>query len=158
MCEFRPLYTSESCNGAFQLRWSLAIFPNQPLPPQYLWLPQLTTATERDQVRILEAHIDQASTQFLLSTPPSVHPPAIVKSVKGRLVHSLRPLANITLKRNFRLSSVGESNANTVEDYVAKQLEHHPLASDRSQRKLEQLQRSFADVDLCRPINSAHGQ
>lgn len=158
MSEFQPLYTSESCNAAFQLRWSLAVFPKQPLPPQDLWLPQLAAATERDQVRILEVHVDQASTQFLVSTHPAIHPPAIVKSVKGRLMHSLRPLADITLKRNFRLSSVGEANANTVEDYVAKQLEHHPLASDRSQQKLEQLQRSFSDVNLCQPVNSAHGQ
>jgi hypothetical protein len=46
---------------------------------------------EADGVRILECRCDQPPVLcFLLSTKPTIAPPQIVKSVKGRLQHLIR--------------------------------------------------------------------
>jgi REP element-mobilizing transposase RayT len=154
-----PLYTQESCKAAYQLRWSLALFPNQPLPPAAHWLKQLSEATERDDVRVLEHHTLANGTElFLVSTTPKVAPPAIVKSIKGRLQHTMRPLMHVAFRRNFRLTSVGESSLADVEQYVAKQLDHHALADPRTEEALRDFQLVFPSVDLSGPVNSAHGQ
>lgn len=154
-----PLYTLDNCAAAYQLRWSLALFPSLPLPPSDQWLNELKAATGRDHIRILEQHLlPNWTVQFLLSTQPTVAPPAIVKSIKGRLQTVLRPLAAVGFRRNFRLTSVGEASVKVVENYVAQQLEHHPLASHRSQQLLQRFSLTFNDVDLTEPLNSSHGQ
>lgn len=64
-----PIYTPDNCTPAFQLRWTLALFPNGPLPQEDAWLSPLKAAVERDAVRILETHRRSPSCwQFLLST------------------------------------------------------------------------------------------
>jgi len=154
-----PLYNLDNCDAAYQLRWSLALFLLSPLPPSNQWLDDLKAATERDSVRILEYHsLPNGTVQFLLSTQPTVAPPAIVKSIKGRLQTILRPVATTSFRRNFRLTSVGEASVNVVENYVAQQLEHHPLVSHRSQQWLQSFSLTFNDVDLTEPLNSSHGQ
>lgn len=154
-----PLYTPDNCAAAYELRWSLALFPSLPLPPSDQWLNELKAATERDHIRILEQHLlPNGTVQFLLSTQPAVAPPAIVKSIKGRLQTVLRPLAAVGFRRNFRLTSVGEASVKVVENYVAQQLEHHLLASHRSQQLLQRFSLTFNDVDLTEPLNSSHGQ
>lgn len=89
---------------------------------------------------------------------PHVAPPDIVKSVKGRAVHVLRPVAPISFRRNFQLLSVGEARREVVESYVANQLQRHRMADQRTQRLLDEFQFSFPEVDLSQPENSAHGQ
>ncbi|MEZ6031921.1 MAG: transposase [Planctomycetaceae bacterium] len=154
-----PLYTVENCGAAYQLRWSLALFPSLPLPPSNQWLNDLKAVTVRDNVRILDHHaLPNGTVQFLLSTQPAVVPPAIVKSIKGRLQTVLRPLAAVGFRRNFRLTSVGEVSVQVVENYVAQQLEHHPLASHRDPQLLERFLLTFDNVDLTEPQNSSHGQ
>src|SRR6185312_15361463 len=87
-----PLYTPSRVKPAYQLRWSLALFAKSQLPPVESWLPDLKEAVERDTVRILEVQSRPSNVwQFYLSTQPQIVPPQIVKSVKGRLQHSLRP-------------------------------------------------------------------
>ena len=45
-----PLYTPARCVPAFQLRWSLALFANSPLPNSDVWLPALKNAVAADGV------------------------------------------------------------------------------------------------------------
>lgn len=153
-----PLYTADNCKPAYQLRWSLAIFPTTPLPALDVHLDVLREATERDHVRILEmSQRENGVVHFLLSTTPAVAPPAIVKSVKGRLIHILRSYQTATFRRNFRLTSVGDVKCSLVEKYVASQLEHHPVASAQTHAVLAKFQKSF-HTSIDDPVNSAHGQ
>jgi REP element-mobilizing transposase RayT len=154
----QPLYIPGSCNAAYQLRWSLALFPSQRMPPCDEWLEPLRLATERDDVRILEYHELTNSVVFLLSTVPATKPPAIVKSVKGRLTHALRDICTIDFRRNFRLTAVGDAKSAEVENYVARQLDHHRLASHVNQDVMREFTIRFDDVDLRSPVNSSHGQ
>ena len=89
-----------------------------------------------------------------LAPHPDVRPPAIVKSVKGRLQHALRPVFYVDFRRNFRLTAVGENRGEVIEKYVAGQLNHHSLAPNG----LSEFQLEFDEVDLNQPIQSAHGQ
>ncbi len=153
-----PIYTPSNCKAAYQLRWSLALFPRQPLPKKEIWLKRLNEVSEPDQIRVLEHTRRENGTELLLvSTAPCVAPPAIVRSIKGRLQHLLRAEHPITWQRNFRLSSVGDASAERVEQYVAKQLSHHPLADPRTAEAMLQFQRQF-DTDITKVTNSAHGQ
>src|SRR5690349_4883671 len=123
-----PLYTSINCKAAYQLRWSLALFSSVDLPPSTTWAVQLREAVERDGVRILGDEELERRLLVLVSTEPSVAPPQIVKSVKGRLQHLLKDIEPKAFRRNFSLVSVGEARREAIESYVAAQLGHHPIA------------------------------
>ena len=153
-----PLYTLASCQPAYQLRWSLALFAEQPIPSPAEWLEALKTSTERDGVRVLEYHAHDNVLFFLLSTRPDVSPPQIVKSVKGRLQNAIQNSAPKAFRRNFRLTSLGDANRETVEAYVAGQLGHHRMADERVDRMLADFQFEFSEVDLSLPQRSAHGE
>ena len=153
-----PLYTIDNCQPAYQLRWSLALFAEHPIPSPVEWLGSLKASTERDGVRLLE-HQNQGNVQhFLISTRPDVPPPQIVKSVKGRLQNAIKEQAPKMFRRNFRLTSLGHSNRTTVEAYVAGQLGHHRMADERVDRMLADFQFEFPGVDLSLPQRSAHGE
>src|SRR4051812_19667672 len=132
-----PLYTPTSCKAAYELRWSLALFATQELPPPSGWIAPLQEAVEADGVRILEHHQrSERVWQFLLSTKPHATPPAIVKSVKGRLQHLVQSTHPKAFRRNFSLASVGGSRRDVVESYVASQLDHHQMAEEEIQQRL----------------------
>jgi len=154
-----PIYTATSCKPAYQLRWSLSIFPITLLPPINKWLNDLQASTVRDHVHTLDARIlSDNVTQFLLSTEPSASPPEIVKSVKGRLQTILRPELKVAYRRNFRLTSVGDASIEVVENYVVGQLAHHRNSFTTETTRFESIQFEDRSVDLRVPINSAHGQ
>lgn len=154
----KPLYTTTNCTPAYELRWSLALFANADLPRSENWLATLKAAVERDGVRLLEHRAMAPVQQFLLSTKPCVAPPAIVKSVKGRLAYLLRPVVTDAFRRNFSLSSVGESRREVVESYVANQLGHHRMADLRAQERLAQFQIVYSGIDLAESQFSSHGR
>lgn len=154
-----PIYTIENCRPAYQLRWSLALFPDKILPPHGDWLDKLAALAEPDGIRVLESYQnDKRCLFFLLSSKPHVKPSSIVRAVKGRVVSILRE-ANINWRRNFRLTSVGDANSDTVENYVAKQIFHHRENYTLSQaERLLNYQWSDPRVDLNAPIFSSHSQ
>jgi len=154
-----PLYAPGNSTPAYQLRWSLALFPRAELPSDSTWLAPLKQATEADGVRVLECHRRAADVwQFLLSTLPAVAPPQIIRSVKGRLQHLLQAAHPKAFRRNFSLTSLGDANRTAVEQYVSDQLGHHRMADPRMQARLAQYQLEFPGVDLSRPVFSAHGR
>jgi REP element-mobilizing transposase RayT len=153
-----PLYTPSNVKPAYQLRWSLALFAKAQLPPVESWLPDLKEVVERDGVRILEVQPGIRNLwQFYLSTQPQVALPQIVKSVKGRLQHLLRPTSPDAFRRNFMLAAVGDARREVVENYVAAQLGHHRMTDPRVQAKLERYQLQFPEVDLAERQLSSHG-
>jgi REP element-mobilizing transposase RayT len=158
MSDFQRFYTSENCTPAYQLRWSLSLFPSSPLSLSDSWISWLGERTESVGVRMLEAcELDSGAWSFLLSTTPNIAPSEIVQAVKVRLQHVLRRDKHPTLRRNFSLSSVGDARRDVVEQYVASQLQHHQMADPRTQDLLRTYQIKF-DHDLSIPQFSSHGR
>ena len=122
------------------------------------WFDELKHVVEPDGVRLLEARFRPRNTwQFFLSTQPEIAPPEIVKSVKGRLQHSIQTTTPNAFRRNFLLTSVGEAKRQIVEDYVASQLDHHRMSDERVQALLSKFQLEFPEVDLSQKQTTAHG-
>ena len=154
-----PIYTPANCTPAYELRWSLAVFSHQAIPPTVQWLAPLRAAIEDDGVRILEYHAQSATVhQFLLSTKPHVTLPAVVRSVKARWQYLVRASHPHAFHRNFSLASIGHARREVVENYVATQLGHHRMADSRVQQRLDAFQTSDAAVDLSQPSFSSHGR
>jgi REP element-mobilizing transposase RayT len=152
-------YELSSCKIAYQLRWSLALFLTSPMNTPVDWIPELSDVCEPDGIRVLEGTCSDHRTLFLLlSTKPDVKPAFIVQRVKGRLQHLLRDRGGIQWQRNFRLSTVGDANVETVNEYVANQLQHHTMASPTSQSVLANAAWHDPMVVLEDPITSSHGQ
>ena len=155
---FTP-YTANSLSVAYQLRWSLAVFPTSGISRTIDWVADLSNACEPDGIRVLDATISaNGSLLLLLSTKPHVVPATIVQRAKGRLQHLLRDRGGISWRRNFRLTAVGDANANAVEKYVANQLGDHAMASPVSQKNLKDAEWYDLNVDVSEPIQSSHGQ
>ena len=75
-----PIYTLSSCEPAYQLRWSLALFPNSQIPPSQSWLSELDTALNADGIRILESNRSaKDALLLLLTTQPHVTPITVVQ-------------------------------------------------------------------------------
>lgn len=155
----QPTYTAEHCRAAYQLNWSLSVFWRQAAPPDQQWLDALSQSTERDDVRILEHEFSQENvSQFLLSTTASVAPAAAVRSIKGRLQHRVQAEQPMAFRRNYAIHSTGSANTETVEQYVASQIERHPMADPRIVDRLRRFQVHEPNVDLSAVRDSAHGQ
>jgi len=154
----QQLYKPDNITPAYQLNWGLTIFwREQPIPDRE-WLTELQAATEPDGVRVLKHRFtsDNAS-QFFVSTKPHVSPSEMIRSIKGRLQHLIRSQEPKAFQRNYAVRSIGAATRSVVEDYVAKQTDHHPMADPRIQELLKQYQKSFPDVDLSLRVLSAHG-
>jgi REP element-mobilizing transposase RayT len=155
---FTP-YVAHELSVAYQLRWSLAIFPTVPVVGPITWTEELSEACEPDGIRVLDTKLANNNVlSLLLSTKPHVAPKFIVQRVKGRLQYLLRPRGGISWQRNFRLSTVGDANAQAVDEYIADQLGHHAMSTSRAQTNLLMNQWCDEALDLTKPINSAHGQ
>lgn len=152
-----PIYTPSNCSHAYQLRWSLALFPRAEIPPQEDWLATLKEAVARDNVRILEVSTEHCP-QFVLSTTPTISPSEIIKSVKGRLQHLLQSKIPKAFRRNYWITSVGDARTDVVENYITEQLGHHQMADERVQTMFKNYVEEFPQVDLNDPQSSAHGR
>jgi REP element-mobilizing transposase RayT len=160
-CQSAPqaIYTAQNCQAAYQLNWSLSLFPSTALPEKSEWLTALAEVTEADGVRLLECHQrSERVVQFMISTLPEVSPSAAIRSVKGRLQHLLRHQIPQAFRRNYRLESVGEVNNRVLQAYVTGQVQRHPMADSRVAQRLAQLQFHDDRVDLSVLRYSAHGQ
>jgi REP element-mobilizing transposase RayT len=154
-----PLYTSENTHPAYQLRWSVAVFWKQPAPSPATWLQPLQAATEPDGVRILEHRLTKENaSQFLVSTKPHLAPAHCLRSIKGRLQYLIRKNLPKAFRRNYSIISVGSANQKATEEYVATQIEHHPMADPRVDEMLSPYQFVANGVDLGAMRRSSHGE
>jgi len=153
------IYTPENTIPAYQLNWSLSVFWRAVPADPAVWLGPLTAATEPDGIRVLEHKFsDPRTSQFLLSTSPSVSPARLLRLLKGRLQHIVREAMPKAFRRNYGLRSIGSAKRDVVEAYISGQVEHHPMADERVQARLPKHQREFPGVDLSVPRGSAHGR
>jgi REP element-mobilizing transposase RayT len=154
-----PIYTLTNTTPAYQLNWSVSLFGKIALPPPPHWLDQLKAVTERDGVRILEAHLEPPNVgQFFVSTRPEVAPSAIVRSVKGRWQHLLQAQHAIAFRRNYFIGSVGSAHCEVLDRYVAGQTDKHVMVDPRVQERLYSVQFHDAAIDLTHARTSNHGR
>jgi hypothetical protein len=74
--------------------WGLTLFWRQAAVPDRHWFATLQSATEPGGVRVLKHRITpDGHSQFFPSTEPHVAPKDLIRSVKGRLQHAIRPQA-----------------------------------------------------------------
>ncbi len=141
MPQLAPLYTAANCRIAYQLNWSLSVFGRAVLPPAQQWIEELKAAVEPDGVRILEHRFVQPHVlQFFLTSRPEVSPADVVRSIKGRLQYLIKAQFPRAFRRNYRIESVGSANLETIDGYVARQLDRHPMADSRARDVLGRLQ------------------
>lgn len=152
------IYNSENCRIAWQLRWSLTSFTNVRLPDSDQWREQLGEAIDPDGVRVLELQVADGAAQFLLSTRPEVCPAAVIRSVKGRLQYLLRDTIPKLWRRHYSITSVGDANNETLQGYVARQVQRHPMADVRGEERLNEVQFHDTRVNLETARASAHGR
>jgi REP element-mobilizing transposase RayT len=153
----RKIYTPHNCAKAYQLNWSVAVFWKTPAVEPQQWLENLKHHVEQDGVRILEHRLtsDQTS-QFLVSTKPHVSPVSIVRSIKGRLQYLISGGHCKLFQKHYSITSVGRPRRDTIERYVAQQLDRHRMADERTQEIFREFQIISHDVDLSQPRFGAH--
>lgn len=153
-----PIYTAENTKPAWQLDWSVTVFWRS-APFTDDWLEPLRSVLETDGIGIL-AHrfVNADRSQFLVSTLPTVKPIDVVQRVKGRLQFLVRDHWPKALRRNYDLHSIGSTQREKVENYVASQLEHHGLTGSVAAAQLADLQIINPDVDLSQPRFTSHAR
>lgn len=148
------IYTAENTKPAYQLDWSYSLFWHSP-PQNADWFDQLQPLTEPDGVRLLQHEFAQPHvSQFLISTQPQVTPQTLVQRVKGRLQNLLGGAK--PFRRNYSLRSIGSTRREKLEQYLANQLDHHPLADPVVADRFRQFQIYQPDVDLSQAQRTAH--
>lgn len=154
------VYTPENCVPAYQLNWSLTVFGRASLPSIDEWLDDLRVATEPDGVRVLECRAEGSDdiVRALISTRPEVSPARTIASFKGRLQYRLRDKLPRAFRRNYRIESVGAANATTLDQYVGRQAERHPMADSRMQERFRRLQFRASVNQLEQIRTSSSGQ
>jgi REP element-mobilizing transposase RayT len=154
-----PLYLADNCRVAYQLHWSLTLFTNDPWPDETFWREPLKQSMGMDGVRLLEFRCEGPETgQFFLSSRPETSPSEIVRSVKGRLQYLLRASVAKLWRRHYSISSVGDANNDALQGYVARQVQHHPMADVRMEQRLSQTQFDDPSVDLTVARTNAYGR
>jgi hypothetical protein len=153
-----PIYTAENIKVAYQLDWSLTLFWHKP-PQSDAWLEELKETTETDGVRILQHRFARPDCSlFLVSTRPEVVPIEISRSVKGRLQHLVRKTWPKAFQRNYDLRSIGSTIRSKLDEYVAKQLEHHLAAEPQTQEILADFQIHHPEVNLSKARFTSHAR
>ena len=156
MPSLEPLYTSQNCTFAGPLRWGLTVFWHEPTADA-AWLGDLESALDPDGVRILgHRFLEPCVSQFSVSTMPTVAPQLLVNRVKGRLQYLLRESRPRAFQRNYALRSFGPTTREALDQYVAAQVDHHPMADERVQSLLRRLQIEHPEVDLAQARMTAH--
>ena len=143
-----PIYTRENCSFACPLQWGLSVFWRSP-PERDDWFSDLAKSLEPDGIRLLGHRFEQPHvSQFAISTLPHVSPLLVVQRVKGRLQYLVRHKWPKAFRGNYALRSFGKVTREAVEQYVASQVNHHPMADPRVDARLRRYQIVNDDVDL----------
>ncbi len=153
------IYTSENVRVAFQLNWGYSLFWHDANPGE-LWLPKLCELCEAAGIRVLSHQLKTPTcSQFFVSTRPDLSPDKIPKGIKGRLQTLVRQTRPNAFQRNYDLHSIGSTQREKVEHYVAGQLAHH--AEDdviENESNLADLQIINPEVDLSRFRLTSHAR
>jgi REP element-mobilizing transposase RayT len=157
MAALQPLYTSDNCKFAFQLRWGVTIHWREAVHDS-VWLEPLQDSLLKDEIKILSwQQPSELMTKFALSTLPSHSPYFIMQRLKGRLQYARRERSPKALRPHYAIRSFGTQEREVIEGYIAKQPFKHPMAAERTQRIFEDLLYSDPTVDLSTARSTEHG-
>jgi REP element-mobilizing transposase RayT len=157
--ELQLIYTPDNVAVAYQLNWGLCLFWRIRASADSDWLSILKEQCEPAGLRILNHQLlsDDIS-QFFVSTQPHIVPAEIARGVKGRLQRLVRDEAPKPFQRNYDLHSIGSTQREKVENYVARQLQHHATDELTISADEKDLQLVNPEVDLGRIRYSSHSR
>lgn len=153
-----PFYVPKDCKPAYQLDWSFSVFWRR-APATFDWLEELQVLNKVDDIRILQHAFQEPKTsQFLISSQPDKAPLLIAQRVKGRLQRLVRNTIKRPFQRNYGLRSVGSTRREKLEQYLATQLDHHPMADQRVAERFQRYQIFNPNVDLREAQATSHAR
>lgn len=153
------IYLADNCSVAYQLNWSLSVFGKTRLPSPECVIDKLQASISKDDLRILDfRQLDANVAQFFISSRPKHSPASIVRSIKGRWQYAARDTEWIRFRRNYRITSLGASNSDVLDAYVASQTQRHPMVDLGLQAMLESLQFHDPKVEPAAVRRSCSGE
>jgi len=158
----QPIYRPDGLTPAYHLHytwtgWMDAGF-DQASSDTEMW-DVLKCRWESDSLRLLERTASGDMIQLCFSCPPQVTPVLVAQRAKGRLQHALRTTGKpADFSRKVSVRSVGENTTETVEWYIANQVERAPHLDARFRAELERLIVIDDTVDLTVPTASLSGR
>jgi REP element-mobilizing transposase RayT len=157
-----PLYRSENLRPAFQLRyswtgWLKSAWANM---LDACILDTIDPLWEKDGLRRLEHFWGDDHFQITFSAKPEVSPVLLATRAKGRLQYALRAAGRgfPGFSRKVSVRSVGENTSEDVVAYIASQVEKEVFDDPRFRAMLAQFTRTFPEIDLAVPSESARGR
>jgi len=157
-----PLYCAENLRPAFQLRyswtgWLKSAWRNM---PDSGILDSVDPLWEQDGMRRLEQLWTNDRFQITFSAKPGVSPVFLAARAKGRLQYLFRNAGHgfPGFTRKVSVRSIGENTSQDVTAYIASQVEKEDFDDSRFRAMLAQFTRTFPEVDLAVPTESARGQ
>ncbi len=154
-----PIYLPSNCQPAYQLNWSLSVFGKFSLPSPAGQIEALRAEVAKGELRILQWLFREPNVaMFFVSSKPGTAPSQIIRSIKARWQYLSRPEKSLEFRRNYRITSVGTSNKEIIDAYVAKQPQRHIMADEKVQATIEQVQFHDPAVDLAATRRSSHGE
>jgi|GEM_PF-1242867 len=137
--ERKPYHQSENISAAYQLRYHFGWYTHLRQP--YFHDPTnrsiasttINEVSERYGYHVLELAYEPTVVRCLMSTLPTDCPSAVTRNVKGALSARFRRegVSNLWSKGWFARSN-GTVCERTIQDYIAKQFEHHRAIPIRS--------------------------
>jgi REP element-mobilizing transposase RayT len=150
-----PLYSPESLNAAFLLRYSwTGWFSGAATFNESLW-NELDTAWKSDGLHRLEASVRDDEIHVTVSALPSASPAFLAHRIKGRLKHALGP--TVKFARNLSVRSLGDNRSQEVTSYIARQVGRAHFADERFARELAALT-EVGRFDWTTPSESLSGR
>ena len=152
MNKVSPIYTAENVNFAYQLRWAMSLFSMGDRPPESTLAP-MAESLETDGIRVLSyRYANPTMVQLTISVKPDMSPSTIAQRVKGRLWYAWKDHKLVTIDKHYALRSYGTQEREIIEQYVAGQALHHPMATEKATSLFEELTYIAPEIDLSQAI------
>ncbi len=154
-----PLYTPESIDPAYQLRYTWTGWPSSGTLPQ-VDLEGAKGYWETDGLRLLESRWSPREVQLAFSARPDVSPALLAARAKGRLQHAFRG-AGVQFggfSRKVSVRSVGDNSTANVEAYIARQVAKERFVDPRFAAEMGEFTVCCPAVNLKQPSESSHGR
>jgi REP element-mobilizing transposase RayT len=157
-----PTYHAGDAEPAFQLRYAWSGWTTG----RHLNLSMLAEACRRaaplwetDGFRLLDASCRGDLIQIVFSAKVDVAPVMLATRAKGRLQHELRAAGTpYTFSRKLALRSVGDTTTQTVEQYIASQVNRSSYVDPRWRTFLEELILIDPTIKLAEPTPTGSGR
>lgn len=145
-----------------KLAYSWTGWPNEDRVPKQLpdkTLNELILSWKSDGMRWIDSKWSVNQCQFTFLAEPFIAPVVVTRKTKGRLVHALRELGyRNCFQRKVSLRSLGDNITDTVQRYVATQLDRSELADSKYIHQLDSLKYTNKCICLKNPRIVTHGR